>query len=366
MIAQNSLLQTAKSYLISSVAPNATEIDRDTNALRQALHGLAELGLLGLRIPPQWGGTQVSQETFDDFQALVARYSGALAFLQTQHQGAGVMLSRSENLTLKQKYLPLMSQGKLLLGASNSHWRRTNEQPLKTFPVPGGYQLEGKVAWASGWDILEELIVVAALPSGDSLFGIVPFQEMVQEQGGVISFTEPAQLGAMTSTNTVSVILNEWFLSEELVVDIKSASWMAENDKNRILTRFTFATIGCAYAALDILQNTVQKNSQPFIKDAFEALSSELDSCKNSLKKANNNPALDLAEKHKLRAWTIDLAWRCTLAAVTISKGAANLVSHPAQRIYREALVFAVSGQTEGIIQSSLELLTSKVKSFII
>ncbi|GCL45546.1 hypothetical protein NIES3787_12290 [Microcystis aeruginosa NIES-3787] len=31
-----------------------------------------------------------------------------------------------------------------------------------------------------------------------------------------------------------------------------------------------------------------------------------------------------------------------------------------------EALVFAVSGQTEGIIQLSLELLTSKVKSLII
>jgi len=31
-----------------------------------------------------------------------------------------------------------------------------------------------------------------------------------------------------------------------------------------------------------------------------------------------------------------------------------------------EALVFAVSGQTEGIIQSSLELLTTKVKSLII
>ncbi|GCA78079.1 hypothetical protein [Microcystis aeruginosa] len=55
-----------------------------------------------------------------------------------------------------------------------------------------------------------------------------------------------------------------------------------------------------------------------------------------------------------------------TLAAVTISKGAANSVRHPAQRIYREALVFAVSGQTEGIIQLSLKLLTSKVKSLII
>nr|AZP89467.1 hypothetical protein [Microcystis sp. PCC 9804]AZP89492.1 hypothetical protein [Microcystis sp. PCC 9805] len=55
-----------------------------------------------------------------------------------------------------------------------------------------------------------------------------------------------------------------------------------------------------------------------------------------------------------------------TLAAVTISKGAANSVSHPDQRIDQEALVFAVSGQTEGIIQLSLKLLTSKVKSLII
>ncbi|GCA71500.1 hypothetical protein MiYa_03041 [Microcystis aeruginosa NIES-2519] len=36
--------------------------------------------------------------------------------------------------------------------------------------------------------------------------------------------------------------------------------------------------------------------------------------------------------------------YSCTLAAVTISKGAANSVSHPDQRIEQEALVFAVSG----------------------
>jgi alkylation response protein AidB-like acyl-CoA dehydrogenase len=357
MIDQNSLLETAKSYLMSSVAPKATEIDHDTNALQQALKGLAELGLLGLRIPQEWGGFEVSQETFDDFQELVARYSGALAFLQSQHQGAGVMLSRSENLTVKQEYLPLMSQGKLLLGASNSHWRRANAQPLKAFPKEGGYHLEGKVPWASGWDILDELIVVAALPSGDALFGIIPFRESVQDQGGAVSFTEPVPLGSMTSTNTVSVILKQWFLPENLVVDIKSPSWMAENDQKRLLTRFTFSSMGCAHAALDIVETATQKNSLPFIKDAFEALSSELDLCRTSLKKANNNPDLDLAEKHKLRAWTIDLAWRCTLTAITISKGAANLVNHPAQRIYREAVVFAVSGQTEGIMQATLERL---------
>ncbi|MGA9379609.1 MAG: cyclase family protein, partial [Phormidium sp.] len=50
----------------------------------------------------------------------------------------------------------------------------------------------------------------------------------------------------------------------------------------------------------------------------------------------------------------------CAHAAITVSSGAANLKSHPAQRVYREALVFTVSGQTEGIKAATLQRLINE------
>ena len=89
------LLDLAKSYLQKSVSPQATAIDSDSDALKNALLGLGELGLLALRVPSQLGSSQVSKQTFHTFQELVARYSGALAFLQTQHQSAATMIFQS-------------------------------------------------------------------------------------------------------------------------------------------------------------------------------------------------------------------------------------------------------------------------------
>jgi hypothetical protein len=60
----------------------------------------------------------------------------------------------------------------------------------------------------------------------------------------------------------------------------------------------------------------------------------------------------------QLRAWAIDLAARIAHAAVTVSSGAANYSHHDAQRVYREALVFTVTGQTRAVMEATLERLT--------
>jgi alkylation response protein AidB-like acyl-CoA dehydrogenase len=59
-------------------------------------------------------------------------------------------------------------------------------------------------------------------------------------------------------------------------------------------------------------------------------------------------------ERLQLRAWAINLAVRCASAAVTVSSGAANYRYHAAQRVYREALVFTVSGQTTAVMEATL------------
>ena len=56
----------------------------------------------------------------------------------------------------------------------------------------------------------------------------------------------------------------------------------------------------------------------------------------------------------QLRAQAIDLAVRCAHAAVIVSRGAANGLDHPAQRIYRESLAFSVFGQTTPVMEASL------------
>ena len=265
---QEQLLNFVESYLRESVAPRAAEIDSNPPALLQALKELGERSLLALRLPKIWGGQEFAENNFGTFQEIVARYSGALAFLQTQHQSAGHMLAVSENESLKQEYLPYLSTGKRLLGVGFSQLRRLGEPVLKALPVAGGCALHGFVPWVTGFGCFQEFIVAAVLPSGGAVYGVVPFVETHQHAGGSITFSEPAILAAMTSTNTVTAHLNEWFLPEERIVFLKPAGWIHENDKKNVRNAAFFA-LGCARAGLDIVGNAGNTKQLPFIVNSL-------------------------------------------------------------------------------------------------
>jgi alkylation response protein AidB-like acyl-CoA dehydrogenase len=350
---QQTLLDLAESYLREFVFPLASEMDTDSETLRSALQGMGKLGLLALRIPKIWGGAEFSSETYRYFQQIVPRYSGALAFLQTQHQSAGEFITNSENHSLKQRYLPYMSKGEILVGVGYSHLRRKGEPPVKAIPIEGGYLIDGMVSWVTGFGFFQDFIVGATLADGRAIYGIVPFVETRQESGGVITFSQPMELAAMVSTNTVTASLTNWFLPQDFVVSVKSAGAIHENDQKNVLLQ-GFTCLGCAQAGLDILESTAKSKQLPFISQAWDKLNGEVNSCHHQMLESLSTNSLSWEERLKLRAWGINLALRCANAAITVSGGAVNYRYNWAGRVYREALVFTVSGQTTAVMEATL------------
>ncbi|NET61764.1 MAG: acyl-CoA/acyl-ACP dehydrogenase [Symploca sp. SIO2E6] len=382
---QQVLLEIAEFYLRESVVPVASEIDEHPEALKEAFQGMGNRSLLALQVPTVWGGTGVSTQTFYHFQQLIPRYSGALAFLQTQHQSAGRLLSNSKNQSLKERYLPYLSQGQALVGIGFSHLRRQGEPMVKAIPVAGGYQIAGKVPWITGFGFFQDFIVGATLPDGRAVYGMLPFTATVQPTGGTIALSKPMELGAMSSTNTVTAELRDWFLPAESVVVIQPAAAIHEKDQKNVLYH-GFHCLGNTRASLDIIQAVYQTKQLPFIKQAFDAFTEELHLCQSrmmaavgnqisvdenkeisafSLKKpgcSTNLPTTNgqtWEEQLQLRTWAINLAQRCATAAVTVSSGAANYRHHAAQRVYREALVFTVFGQTTAVMAATLARLVN-------
>jgi alkylation response protein AidB-like acyl-CoA dehydrogenase len=346
------LFEETAAYLKTEVIPIANEIDYTPKLLQQAVEGLGNLGILGLRIPQHWGGLAVNSATFSQFQELIARYSGTLAFLQTQHQSASAMLSQSSNTALQQAYLPLMSCGKVKLGIGFSQLRRQGHPTITATEVEGGYLVNGLVPWVTGWDIFDQFIGAATLPNGKAVFGLLPLQTTQQSEGKV-EVSLPMSLSAMTATNTVSVTFTQWFLPEKQVVFIKPAGWIEQRDWQNPL-KASFFTLGCIQAGIDVLEAAYQKKGFEFIQTAINAFSAELNQCRHQILQGIDNPNLTLAQKYQLRGWAIELAGRCAHAGVTVSSGAANLLHHSAQRVYREALVFTVSGQTTGLMAATV------------
>lgn len=344
---QNSpLLESVALYLQNEVAPYANQIDTHPDALRSAFQGLCDRNLLALRVPQDWGGVGVDPLTFYQFQEQIARFSGALAFLQTQHQSAGTLLAKSENESLKQAYLPHMGNGKKRVGIGFSHLRRENNPPLKVMPVEGGYRLHGTIPWLTGFGFFQDVLVAGLLPDGQAVYGIMPFTE----QPGQLHFSPPMPLAAMTATNTVSAEVIDWFLPQEQVASVQPAKAIHHRDRTHVLNHSFFA-LGCAQAGLDVVETVRQTKPFLAIAAAHDALNAELCACRRAIHAASDQP---FEEKLRLRSAAIELSVRCAHAAVIVSSGAANSQLHPAQRIYREALVFSVAGQTTDVLEATL------------
>ena len=150
-------------------------------------------------------------------------------------------------------------------------------------------------------------------------------------------------------------------MPEEFVISLKPPRWIDENDKKKLLGA-TFLATGCAFAGLDVIQKAFEKKSLSFINDAFKSLQLELNSCRSAIRKAHQQE-VEFTRKLQLRAWAIDLTTRIAHGAVTVSSGAANYSFHAAQRVYREALVFTVTGQSSAIMEATLERLTRNLSS---
>jgi len=350
---QTTLLSDLEAFLKTEIAPQANCLDNDTNALDQALRQLNQFGLFGLRIPQIYGGLDADLVTFRQLQTLIPRYSGALAFLQTQHQSAASLLSNSNNTSLKTTFLPPMAKGETLVGVGFSQLRRTHQPPLIAKPVTGGYQLEGKVPWITGYGFFQYFIIGATLPDGEALYGLAPFTPSQQPQGGNIAFGTPLELAIATSTNTVGATVENWFLSDSEVLFVKPGNAIHDSDRKNVL-HHGFYALGCARAGLDILETVAGKKGLAFLREHYQTLEQTYRSLSEAMFEALPPTDTTFEYRLKLRVQAIHLAQRCAHAAVIASSGAANARSHPAQRVYREALLFSVAGQTKDVMEASL------------
>ena len=131
-------------FFLDWVRPRAGAIDRDVSALREAIDEMARRGYLGVKVPQADGGLEFDGPGFRRFQETVARCSGTLAFLESQHQSACSFLVASENRPLRERFLRRMASGEVKAGIAFSQLRKAGDPALRATPRDGGCVLDGR------------------------------------------------------------------------------------------------------------------------------------------------------------------------------------------------------------------------------
>ena len=361
----SSNLELVRKWLHQEIAPIANQIDCQPKILQQALQSMGDRNLLALKVPVALGGAGMDELNYRHWQIMMARTSGALTFLQTQHQSAMAMLAKSNNEYLQQEFLGNVIKQNMLIGVGFSHLRRLGKPMMRARETAEGYLFTGKVPWITGYQFFDYFICGATLTDGRELYGVFPFGERSRRKGahelgehssanGKIMISQPMKLIAVTATNTVSAEIDNWFVASQNIVQLKPPGSIHLSSRQNILNH-GFLALGCAYAGLDILWQLAEKKQLDFLKETWQSLEWEVKQCYELTISSISSKEIDDLQKLQLRVKAINLAQRCSMAAVIASSGAANDFSSHAGRVYREALLFSVSGQTTEVMEASLK-----------
>lgn len=334
-------------YICLEVAPLAADLDQDGQALGWALQGLGDRRLLALRVPREYGGCGFSPQEYYEATVKIAAASGILAFLQTQHQSAATQIARFGSETQK-ALLPAMAAGQVKIGVGFSHLRRQGKPTLQATPRGKGFTLTGMIPWITGYGFFSQAIAGATLPNGDELYAFIPLHTSQQTGGGQIDCGQTLPLAAMGQSNTVSVALHQWRIEPADILVIKPAGSIQAGDRQKILHHGFFA-LGCAHGVIRFLELAEFSELKP--------LQQQLNQLHQEMFAAIASPPAPYKKQLQLRIQAVAIAQQYAAIALTLAGGAGNLLTHPAQRLYREALMFSIFGQTQALRNATLQTL---------
>ena len=161
---------TVRKMVDAKVIPLMEQAYEAAEFPRTLIHEVAKLGLLGMTLPEQYGGSEASYISYGlACQELERGDSGLRSFVSVQSSLCMFPIFKFGSETQKSKFLPAMAQAKLLacFGLTEPD-SGSDPASMKTHAkkVSGGWQLNGSKMWITNATIADLAIVWARTPEG--------------------------------------------------------------------------------------------------------------------------------------------------------------------------------------------------------
>src|SRR5258708_27927422 len=135
---QTLIQKTARDFATRVVAPRAAELDATERFPREALRGLAELGLMAINVPPELGGAGAGAVAYALAMQEIARACASTAVMMSVTNMVGEAIARFGTDAQKAQHCPKLAAGEYWAGsfALSEPDARTHPTPLLTTARP--------------------------------------------------------------------------------------------------------------------------------------------------------------------------------------------------------------------------------------
>lgn len=173
---------------------DAALIEREARIPDEVINGLKELGALGMKIDPKYGGLGLTQVYYNKALALVGSASPAIGVLLSAHQSIGVPqpLKLFGTPEQKQRFLPRCARTDISAFLLTEPDVGSDPARLATSAVPdegGDYVLDGVKLWTTNGVVADLLVVMARVPRSEG------------HKGGITAFVVEADSPGITVEN---------------------------------------------------------------------------------------------------------------------------------------------------------------------
>jgi alkylation response protein AidB-like acyl-CoA dehydrogenase len=213
---QLKLVEMVRDFCLREVKPHAMEWDRDERFPREVVSQLGELGLLGMTVPEELGGSELDAVSISAVIEEVARWDGSLALTVASHNGLGTShLLRFGSDDLRRRYIPDIASGrKLAAWGLTEPGSGSDAAGMRSTAVRknNGWLLNGSKMFITQGSVGDVFVVLALSEPDRRQKGVTAF--LLEK--GLKGFTQRPLHGklGMRSSDTAELVMEDVFVED--------------------------------------------------------------------------------------------------------------------------------------------------------
>lgn len=356
------LREAVRSFATQEIAPIAAETDRSNEFPNQLWPKLGDMGLLGVTVPEEYGGSGMGYLAHIVAMEEISRASASIGLSYGAHSNLCVnQINRNGNQAQKQKYLPKLISGEHIGALAMSEPNAGSDvvsMRMRAEKQGDHYALNGTKMWITNGPDADVIVVYAKTDPQAGSKGMTAF--IVEKSFGFTVAQKLDKLG-MRGSNTGELVFEDVLVPEENVlgqVGRGTAVLMSGLDYERAV--LSGGPLGIMQACMDVVVPYIHERKQfgqsigefQLIQGKMADMYTTLNACKAYVYAVG--AACDRGETTRKDAagailYSAEKATQMALDAIQILGGNGYMNEYPTGRLLRDAKLYEIGAGTSEI-----------------
>lgn len=214
------LIEQVRSFAKEVIAPQAAKLDQTGEFPTEIVKQLGEMGMMGMMVPEQWGGSQMDAVSYAmAMEEVAAACASSAVVMSVNNSLVCAPLLAFGNEHQKKKFLTPLARGEKLgcfALSEPGHGSDPAGLECSATPVAGGYKIKGTKNWITNGKEADYCILFATTDRSKGHKAICAFVVDTKSKGFQVAKLED-KLG-ITASSTAQLFFDDVFVPEECLL----------------------------------------------------------------------------------------------------------------------------------------------------